>query len=127
MEEICNALSLKLGEIGTGIYAVFYEDELLDALPEASRNRDTLEAALKKLNNGGYIDVRYARGSAFCLSFVRPYVWEKPEEKVEAVQPERVEKVAPSYPKMAYLLLALCSFLGGLAGGLCVLLGAVVL
>ncbi len=127
MEEICSALSAKLGEIGTGVYTVFYEDELLDALPETSRNRDTLEAALKKLNNGGYIDVRYARGSAFCLSFVRPYVWEKPEENVEAVQSEQMEQSLPSVPKKAYLLLALFSFFGGLAGGLCVLLGAVML
>lgn len=127
MEEICNALSAKLSEIGTGVYAVFYEDELLDALPETSRNRDVLEAALKKLNNGGYIDVRYARGSAFCLSFVRPYIWEKPVAHVETVQPETAEQPAPSAPKKTYLLLALCSFLGGLAGGLCALLGAVIL
>lgn len=127
MEEICNALSAKLGESGTGVYTVFYEDELLDALPEDVRNRDTLEAALKKLNNGGYIDVRYARGSAFCLSFIRPYVREKPEEKVETVQPEQEEQPLPSFPKRAYLLLTLCSFFGGLAGGLCVLLGAVIL
>ena len=127
MEEICSALSARLSETGTGVYAVFYEDELLDALPETSRNRDTLEAALKKLNNGGYIDVRYARGSAFCLSFIRPYIWEKPIEKTETVQPDKAEQPAPSTPKKTYLLLALCSFLGGLAGGLCVLLGAVIL
>lgn len=127
MEEICSALSAKLSETGTGVYAVFYEDELLDALPETSRNRDTLEAALKKLNNGGYIDVRYARGSAFCLSFIRPYIWEKPKQEVEVIQPEQAEKVSPSAPKKTYILLALCSFFGGLAGGLCVLLGAVIL
>lgn len=127
MEEICSALSAKLGESGTGVYTVFYEDELLDALPESSRNRDTLEAALKKLNNGGYIDVRYARGSAFCLSFIRPYVWEKPEENIETVQPEPKAHPLPAIPKIAYLLLALCSFFGGLAGGLCVFFGTVIL
>ena len=128
MEEICNALSAKLSEIGTGVFAVFYEDELLDALPETDRSRDTLEAALKKLNNGGYIDVRYARGSAFCLSFIRPYVLEKPqEEKAETVQPETQEISSPATFKKAYLLLGLCSFLGGLVGGLCALIGAVIL
>ena len=127
MEEICNALSAKLSEAGTGVFAVFYEDELLDALPETDRSRETLEAALKKLNNGGYIDVRYARGSAFCLSFIRPYVWEKPEEEMETVQPEPQEIIIPKTPKKAYLLLGLCSFLGGLVGGLCAALGAVIL
>lgn len=125
MEEICNALSAKLSEAGTGVYAVFYEDELLDALPEDARNRDTLEAAMKKLNNGGYIDVRYARGSAFCLSFIKPFIWIKPEEKAELEQPVGIEKSVTAVPKRAYIAVALCSFLGGLVGGLCVLLGAV--
>ena len=125
MEEICNALSAKLSEAGTGVYAVFYEDELLDALPENSRNRDTLEAAMNKLNNGGYIDVRYARGSAFCLSFLKPFVWSKPEEKVEEKQPVAAEKISAVVSKRAYIAVALCSFFGGLIGGLCVLLGAV--
>ena len=127
MEEICNALSAKLSEAGTGVFAVFYEDELLDALPENDRSRDTLEAALKKLNNGVYIDVRYAKGSAFCLSFIRPYVLKKPEEKDEIIQSETQEVTVPATPKKEYLLLGLCSFLGGLVGGLCVLLGAVIL
>ncbi len=125
MEEICSALSVKLSEAGTGVYAVFYEDELLDALPETSRNRDVLEAALKKLNIGGYIDVRYARGSAFCLASLRPYVVEKPKTEVEVI-PEVVETVTPSTPKKVYLFVALSSFFGGLLGGLCVLLWAVI-
>ena len=126
MEEICNALSSKLSEAGTGVYAVFYEDELLDVMPEEERNRDTLEAAMKKLNDGGYIDIRYARGSAFCLSFIRPFVWEKPQEIIEAEQPVPEEKAISPVPKRAYIAVAICSFLGGLAGGLCVLLGAVI-
>jgi len=127
MEEICNALSAKISETGTGVYAVFYEDELLDALPEDARNRETLEAALKKLNKEGYIDVRYARGSAFCLSSVRPYVYEKPSEKVEADEIEQTQPHSPCRTKKTYLFIGLCSFLGGLAGGLCVLIGAVIL
>ena len=126
MEEICNALSAKLSEAGTGVYAVFYEDELLDCLPESARDRDTLEAALKKLNSGGYIDVRYARGSAFCLSFLRPFVLEQPENEAEPAVDVTEKQSAVKLPKRAFLLLALCSFLGGLAGGLCILLGAVI-
>ena len=45
MEEICSALSAKLSE-AAGVYAVFYRDELLDVLPEDSRDRETLEAAI---------------------------------------------------------------------------------
>ena len=126
MEELCNALSVKLSEAGTGVYAVFYEDELLDALPEDERSRDNLEAALNKLNSGGYIDVRYARGSAFCLSYLKPFVLSKPEEKIEDVSPVTIEKPVPVLTKRAYLAIALCSFIGGLLGGLCVLLGTVI-
>ncbi len=120
MEEICSALSAKLSE-AAGVYAVFYRDELLDVLPEDSRDRETLEAAMKKLNDGGYIDLRYARGSAFCLSFLRPF---EPEAKAEdvAVQPLPQEEKTP---KRLWLIYAACSFFGGLIGGLCAVLGAV--
>ena len=126
MEELCNALSVKLSEAGTGVYAVFYEDELLDALPEDARNRETLTAALNKLNSGGYIDVRYARGNAFCLSFLKPFVWSRPKEKQEEEQHLTMEIPAPVLPKRAFLAVALCSFLGGLLGGLCAIIGAVI-
>ena len=130
MEEICNALSAKLSEAGTGVYAVFYEDELLDVLPENARSRETLEAAMNKLNNGGYIDVRYARGSAFCLSFIKPFIWSKPEEKTEDVSPVTIEKPVPVLTKRAIISITLSSLLGGLLGGLfggmCALLWAVI-
>ena len=126
MEELYSALSAKLSEAGTGVNAVFYEDELLDVLPENMRNRETLEAVMKKLNDEKYIDVRYARGSAFCLSFIRPYVAKVPEEEVSIQPPAQPEKSVASMPKRAYAMLALCSFLGGLIGGLCVLIGAVI-
>lgn len=124
MEEICSALSAKFKEAGTGVYAVFYEDELLDVLPAGNRNRETLEAALKKLNNGGYIDVRYARGSAFCLSFIRPYEGEKQPDPPQI--PAQCDAQVAAVPVKAYIAVALCSFFGGLIGGLCALLGAVV-
>ena len=125
MEEICRALSDKLKEAGERVYAVFYEDELLDVLPEDTRNRETLEAALKKLNNGGFIDVRYARGSAFCLSYIRPYEGENATESAPEL-PESEQKISAAVPIKMYIAMAACSFFGGLLGGLCALLGAVV-
>lgn len=126
MEEICKALSEKLKEGGEGVFAVFYEDELLDVLPEDERNRETLEAALKKLNNGGYIDVKYAKGSAFCLSFLRPYEAAKPAKASPDESSPSPARATFAVPAKIYVCLALCSFLGALAGGLCALLGAVI-
>ncbi|MDE7163379.1 MAG: hypothetical protein K2O44_04795 [Clostridia bacterium] len=127
MEEICTTLSAQLCEAGTGGYKIYYEEELLDALPDDMRNRETLEAALKNLSGGGYIDVKYARGNAFCIcSFKRyePVVKEEPAP-VEAAEAVAVNP-APSIPKRFYAISALCAFAGGALGG-CVaaVLGAV--
>ncbi|MDE5765975.1 MAG: hypothetical protein K2I17_02255 [Clostridia bacterium] len=127
MEEICTNLSAQLCDAGTGGYKIYYEEELLDALPEDMRNRETLEAALKNLTGGGYIDVKYARGSTFCICSFKKY------EPVVKEQPETEETTdtvevlsAPSIPKKFYAISALCAFAGGAVGG-CVaaVLGAV--
>ena len=128
MEEICTNLSAQLCDAGTGGYKIYYEEELLDALPEDMRNRETLEAALKNLTGGGYIDVKYARGSTFCIcSYKRyePVVKEQPAP-VEATAEIVSENTAPSIPKRFYAISALCAFAGGTLGG-CVaaVLGAV--
>ena len=128
MEEICTTLSAQLCEAGTGGYKIYYEEELLDALPDDMRNRETLEAALKNLSGGGYIDVKYARGNAFCIcSFKRyePVVKEEPAP-VEAAADAVAVNQTPSIPKRFYAISALCAFAGGALGG-CVaaVLGAV--
>lgn len=128
MEEICTNLSAQLCDAGTGGYKIYYEEELLDALPEDMRNRETLEAALKNLTGGGYIDVKYARGSTFCIcSFKRyePIVKEQPAAE-ETTAENVAENQAPSIPKKFYAISALCAFAGGAVGG-CVaaVLGAV--
>lgn len=121
MEEICKALSARLEEAGKGGYKVFYEDDLLDALPEGERNRETLEAALKKLNNGGYVDVKYARGSAFCIAVLNSYAPPAPEETFDCVEDEEKGKPNGKY----YCAVCLCAFLGGaIGGGLFAFLGA---
>lgn len=129
MEEICLSLSAELCKTGTGGYKIYYEEELLEALPEDMRNRDTLEAALKNLTSGGYIDVKYARGSAFCINAVKKY------EPAERPQPEPEERgadggaaeiSAPAVSGKFYLLSALCAFAGGAVGGtIAAVLGAV--
>ena len=73
MDEIYRALCEKFAEADIGRYTVFYEDELLEVFPENERTRDALEAALTRLTNEGCIDVRYARGPAFCLAYLKPF------------------------------------------------------
>ena len=128
MEELCTNLSAQLCDAGTGGYKIYYEEELLDTLPEDMRNRETLEAALKNLTGGGYIDVKYARGNAFCIcSFKKyePVIKEEPATEETAAEIVAVNQT-PSIPKRFYAISALCAFAGGAVGG-CVaaVLGAV--
>lgn len=116
MEEICTELSAFLCNAGMGGYKIFYEEELTECLPEDMRNRETLEAALKNLSSGGHIDVKYARGNAFCIASLKKYEVEKPETAPEAVPSAPLEAQA-ALPKRAYAFLSLFAFLGGAAGG----------
>lgn len=123
MEEICKLLSDRLREAG-GKYTVFYEDDLLDEIPEDMRNRDTLEAVLKKLHTEGCIDVKYARGNAFCIAFKKPFESDKeePDAVAESTPCVKTDKTS----KRQYLYIFLSAFLGGLlSGGICALIGAV--
>lgn len=126
MEEICTTLSAQLYQAGTGGYKIYYEEELLDALPEDMRNRETLEAALKNLTAGGYIDVKYARGSAFCICCNKKYEPAPEQPAADATDEETAVAPVPSLPKRVYAAMALCAFAGGAVGG-CVaaVLGAV--
>lgn len=128
MEEICLSLSAELCKTGTGGYKIYYEEELLEALPEDMRNRDTLEAALKNLAGGGYIDVKYARGNAFCISSIKEYLLPEKEEFAGADENKDAADLADGLrlPKKFYLLSALCAFAGGAVGGtIAAVLGAV--
>ena len=124
MEEICTSLSAVLCKDGKTGYRIYYEDELLDALPEGVRNRETLEAALKNLQSKGYADVKYARGDAFCIAALNKYV---AEENVPGVREAcgNNEQPVPALPKKFYVLCAVCAFFGSAAGGfLAAVLGA---
>lgn len=125
MEEICTNISATLCDAGIGGYKVFYEEELTECLPENMRNRETLEAALKNLSGGGYIDVKYARGNTFCIASFKRYEAKKTEAKPEVSVTETASE-RPLISKKTYLALSLCAFLGSAAGG-CVaaVLGAV--
>ena len=116
MEEICTSLSTRLCEAGTGGYKIFYEEELAEALPEDMRNRETLEAALKHLTGGGYIDVKYARGNAFCICTFKKY--EAPKKELADAPAAEVQTPPPVFPaKNMYLTAALSAFAGGAVGG----------
>ena len=125
MEEICTDISATLCDQGLGGYKIFYEEELTECLPENMRNRETLEAALKNLSGGGYIDVKYARGNVFCIASFKRYETKKPEEKPETVVTESVS-AKPAISKKTYVAISLCAFLGSAAGGcIAAVLGAV--
>lgn len=127
MEEICTALSAALGGAAGGGYKVYYEEDLFESLPEDMRNRETLEAALKNLAGGGYIDVKYARGSAFCIASLKKYEYvpKQPEPALETA-PVNERAVTAAVSGRQYLLLALCALLGGAVGGaIAALLGMV--
>ncbi len=128
MEDICTKLSAILCDAGMGGYKIFYEEELAECLPDSMRNRETLEAALKNLHGGGYIDVKYARGNTFCIACIKKYEAPTPAPTTEN-KPEisaAATTVRPKFPKATYFILSLFAFLGGAAGG-CVaaVLGAV--
>lgn len=129
MDEICSALFSKLCEGGTGTYRIFYEDELLDELDGEVRNRETLEAALKRLLNEGCIDVKYARGDAFCIAAVKEFSPTPPpvEKKEEEPLPVIIRESPVQSPVKNYFWVMLSAFCGSLLGGLCAVLGAVVL
>ena len=118
MEEICTAISAALGGTTDGAYKIYYEEDLFDCLPEDMRNRETLEAALKNLAGGGYIDVKYARSNAFCIASLKKY--EIAPKKVEAETdetPPTPVTVTATVSGRQFAYVTLCALLGGAAGG----------
>lgn len=120
MDEICRALSSALCEAGMGCYKIFYEDELTEILPEGAKNRDTLDNAIHALCDGGFIDVKYARGDVFCIAARKRY--DAPYAKEE--EPERQKAVCAKLSRKSYALFALVAFFGGAAGAFAAALAA---
>ena len=118
MDDILLSLSSLLYSYGTDGYKIFYEDELTEVFPEDLRNRDTLEAALKKLVADGCADVKYVRGEVFCIAALKKY---EPPEEIEsqnAVENERDELDEPKLnANRVYIYAAVAAFLGGMLGG----------
>ena len=108
MEEICKAIYRAIAEGAGGGYGVFYEDELEDALPESERGRGAAAEAMIKLKEDGYIDVKYARGNAFCAAIAKRYPDDPPPPAVQDPPP-------PSRPVLPVILAAAA---GGAAGSL---------
>lgn len=107
---MCRLLCNKIYSSTREGYGIFYEDELLDILPEESRIREALEAALKQLVNEGYIDVKYAKGNAFCILGLNSY---KESEEITAAP------AAPGTGMARRKILALifaAAFAGGVLG-----------
>ena len=118
MEEMCCAVSRLLCGDGVNGYKIYYEEDLFEVLPEDTRNRETLEAVLKNLRNGGYIEVKYARGNAFCIKSVREFVpAPKQDEPENTVKESNCPPTMAQLPKNFYLSVCLLSFLGSLVAG----------
>ncbi|MGN0823648.1 MAG: hypothetical protein ACI4MB_01115 [Candidatus Coproplasma sp.] len=118
MEDILLSLSSLLYSCGTDGYKIFYEDELTEVFPEDLRNRETLEAALKKLVADGCVDVKYVRGEVFCIAVLKKY---EPPEEIESQDAEEDERDEYNEPKpnanKVYICAAVAAFLGGMLGG----------
>ncbi len=108
VEEMCLLLCNKIYSSTREGYGIFYEDELLDVLPAEARTREALEAALKQLMNEGCIDVKYAKGNAFCIMGLKNY--EPPSPAALAVQ----TKSRRGFKTVALIFAS--SFFGGLLG-----------
>lgn len=118
MDEIYEALATKIFAAGNGGYQIFYEDELFDAFPdECEKNRDTLENVLKKLIKDGYVEVRYARGNAYCMKGLKKF--ERAKEETPLPPTAVPTQQTPLFPfKKIYLYAALSALTGGALGGL---------
>lgn len=115
-EEMDTALANKIYTDSRGGYGVFYEDELMELLPDDGRTREKLNDALERLAEGGYIDVRYARGATYCLAGIKPY---EPPSVEETADEATVGSVCYAYMGWrTYLCLAVCAFFGSALGSL---------
>ncbi len=108
---MCRLISDKIYSSTREGYGIFYEDELLDVLPESERTRETLEAVLKKLTKGGYADVKYAKGNVFCIMGLKIY---EPEQQNTAPSAEEA-RAQPRFGRLLAAAFAL-AFAGGAAG-----------
>ena len=111
MEQLCRDFCSKIYSSTRDGCGIFYEDEFLDILPEGERTREVVEATLKKLMNEGYIDVKYAKGSAFCIAGLKPYVEICPAA-------EGIKPAVPQGGAKKHVLNFAAAFAGGALGSL---------
>ena len=126
MDEIYRTLCEKFAEADIGRYTVFYEDELLEVFPENERTRDALEAALTRLTNEGCIDVRYARGPAFCLAYLKPFTPPQDESDSAEEFTIKAEEARIADRKLTLKVFAAAFFGGALGGGIFALIGGLI-
>lgn len=114
MEDILPPLFYLISQEGFDGYKIFYGEELLQSLPQEARNAKTLEGALQLLADGGYIDVKYARGDTFCIAALKEYC-----------TPQKAKQRQNSSASVA--IIALAAFCGSVLGcGIVFLISAVI-
>lgn len=76
MDRICGAVFGKIHSVsGTGKYAIIAADEFFEAFPdECEKTNDELCTALNRLQEKGFIDMKYARGDLYCVAPLKEFV-----------------------------------------------------
>lgn len=80
MDRICGAVLGRIHSLSpAGRYVIIAEDEFFEAFPDGCEaTYEELDRALNVLKKNGYIDVRYSRGSLYCVAPLKEYVEEQP-------------------------------------------------
>lgn len=112
-----------------GGYAIMDGEELADAVQDGGRHsKEEIEASLKNLQGGGFIDIKYARGGTYCVTALK---LRPPEETIEPQDEKEpsptVVEVKERVNSFAAAMYALAAFLGAAAGSaiVCALFAAV--
>ena len=112
MDDVCRAIFEKIQSGCGGGAAVFDSGKLAGAVEGEELSAEKVDGAVKKLRDGGYIDIKYARGNLYCLAAVR-----QPEEQIapEEASPTVVE-VKQKFSFKCALLYCAAALVGGAAG-----------
>lgn len=121
MDVICRAVFEKIASACTGGgYAIVDSQELSDALPDGERKAaGEIDGALRTLQKGGFIDLKYARGNLYCVAPLKNLPEEQPEthEPPAEASPTVIQLKEKANKKCAALY-SLAAFLGGALGGI---------
>lgn len=117
MEAIVKAIFEKVkNTCGDGGYAIIDSAEFADALPDGIRkSHEEIDGALKELQKGGFIDIKYARGDMYCVAALKNALPDEEEKQPAECSPTVIE-VKEKFNVKAAALYSAFAFLGGAVG-----------